>query len=83
MNIMTPAQVASNRTARLVAEAFTPVYSTETKPVVREHIMAVEIDDQMGRFWSHMPESEVDEFLALYPGGLSDLCCSAKCWCQK
>lgn len=30
MNIVTPAQVAANRTARLVREAHTPVYSTTT-----------------------------------------------------
>lgn len=79
----TPNNLVANRTARLVRELNAPVYSTVTKPVVREHMMAVEIDDQMGRFWSHMPESEVGEFLSRYPGGLSDLCCSSKCWCQK
>lgn len=31
MNIPSPAKVASNRTARLVAEAKTPVYTSEAK----------------------------------------------------
>ena len=31
MNIPTPTKVAQNRTARLVAESKTPVYTSETK----------------------------------------------------
>ena len=81
MNIPNPAQVASARTARLVREARTPVYSTVTKPVVREHITAVEVDD-MGRWWSHMPDSEVDAYCERYEGVVSDIAHSAKCWCQ-
>lgn len=89
MNIPSPAKVASNRTARLVAEYVTPVYTTETKPAVREHIMAVELDGMMGRHWSHMAESKVDEFITTMCGddefsdGLSDIDHSSKCWCQK
>lgn len=82
MNI-TPATVASARTARLVREASTPVYTTVTPaPKAREHRMAVEIDSDFGRFWSHMPESEVDAFCDLYPGDLSDIDHSTSCWCQ-
>lgn len=84
MNIPNPAQVASARTARLVREAQAPVYSTEsTAPAVSvdEHITAVEIDD-MGRWWSHMPESEVGPFCRRYEGFVSDIDHSSKCWCQ-
>jgi hypothetical protein len=87
--MMTPTQAFANRTARLVKEATTPVYSTETKPVVREHIIAVELDGMMGRHWSEMAESKVDEFITTMTGddefsdGLSDIDHSAKCWCQK
>jgi len=35
MNTMTPAQVASNHTARLVAEAARPVYTTDTVSATR------------------------------------------------
>ena len=80
---MNPMMVAKNRTARLVREAKTPVYTTETKPYVRPHVMAVEIDSMMGRFWSHMPETEVDKFCSRYPGDLSDIDHSTKCWCQS
>jgi hypothetical protein len=89
---MNPATVASARTARLVREAATPVYSTSTPaPKVREHIMAVEIDSLMGRSWSTMPESQVDDYIRCmttgetaeyYEAGLSDIDHSAKCWCQ-
>lgn len=86
MNIPTPAQVASNRTARLVAEATTPVYSTTTPE--REHLEMVELeDDDYGyRAWHTMPTSEVAGFIALYTSrgySLSDIDHAAKCWCQK
>lgn len=84
--MMTPAQVASNRTARLVREVSTPVYTTSTKPVVREHMTAVETDSPYGRHWSHMLDSQVEEFLANVIVGdteLSDIDHSGKCWCQK
>lgn len=83
---MNPKTALANRTARLVREASTPVYSTVTKPVVREHIMAVETDSMYGRHWSHMPDSEVDEHIARmvsYGDELSDIDHSAKCWCFK
>lgn len=85
---MNPMDVAKNRTARLVREAATPVYTTATKPVVREHLMAIEWEwDMGGRFWETVPESKVDGILE--EAGLSttkflsDLDHSAKCWCQK
>jgi hypothetical protein len=82
---MNPITVANARTARLVREATTPVYTTATRPVVREHIMAVEVDSGMGRYWTSMPDSEVDAFIdGLAPSyDLSDIDHSAKCWCQK
>lgn len=94
MNIPSPASVASARTARLVREAATPVYSTSTPPEpVREHIMAVETESMYGRHWSVMKDSEVEDFLSYLddwtPGCdergtyLSDLDHSAQCWCQK
>lgn len=81
---MNPMMVAKNRTARLVREAQTPVYTTSTPaPVEREHLTAVEIDTDFGRYWSHMPDSDVDAFCDRYPGEISDIDHSAKCWCQK
>ena len=86
MNIMNPAQVASNRTARLVREARTPAYTSETPAQrEREHLSAVEIEfDTGGRFWSHMSDSQVEGFIADIPEGmgLSDIDHSGKCWCQ-
>ena len=85
---MNPASVAVARTARLVREAATPVYSTSTPaPKAREHQMAVEIDSLFGRHWSHMPESEVDAYIERSVGGydeaeLLDIDHSARCWCQ-
>lgn len=88
MNIPTPAQVASARTASLVREAQTPVYSTASKAPavpVREHITAVEIEDSYGRSWAHMPDNEVEGYLTdmtILGYGLSDIDHSTKCWCQ-
>lgn len=88
MNIPNPAQVASARTARLVREALTPAYSTEsTAPAVpvREHITAVELEDDYGRSWSHMPDSEVTAYIDEMAGvgyGVSDIDHSGRCWCQ-
>lgn len=85
MNTMTPAQAFANRTARLVSEATTPVYTTTTPE--REHIMAVEIENDLGgRTWSHMRASDVDKFIAemtaLSGYSLSDVDDSTRCWCQ-
>ena len=83
---MNPNMVARNRTARLVAEAQTPVYSTSTP--VREHLFAIEWEwDLGGRFWETMPESQVDAAMAEGEKSttkfLSDVDHSAKCWCSK
>lgn len=83
---MNPAQVAQNRTARLVREAQTPVYSTATP--VREHIMAVEWEwDMGGRYWTEVRENEVDAVIEARTATgtvfVSDVDHSAKCWCQK
>lgn len=87
MNIPTPAQVASARTARLVREAKTPVYTSESHPVERQHEMAVEIESTWGRQWFFMPDSEVDAFIDEHDKEnemwLSDVDHSAKCWCQR
>lgn len=80
---MNPTQAFANRTARLLAEGAHKdrlAYSTETKP--REHLTAVEIDNDFGRFWSVMPDSEVDAFCDRYPGDISDIDHAAKCWCN-
>lgn len=80
---MNPMQVAKARTARLVREAQTPVYSTETK--VREHLTVVEMDSGMGRYWSKpMPDSEVEDYINRTPQSyeVSDIDHAARCWCQ-
>ena len=85
---MNPMMVAQNRTARLAREATTPAYSTSTptsaeRLAAYDHIVAVELEDDYGRSWSHMPESETDEYLdaVLHAYDLSDYCHSAKCKC--
>lgn len=86
MNIPNPAQVASARTARLVREASTPVYSTTTAP--REHLYVIEWEaDTGGRFWSQpmteaQAEAEMKEADAFGMYGVSDYDHAAKCWCQ-
>jgi hypothetical protein len=86
MNIQTPAQAMSNRTARLVREARTPVYTSTSKVLgsAKRHQMAVEVDSVWGRHWTHMAEDKVDKFINNLPEGdeLSDIDHSAKCWCQ-
>lgn len=78
---MNPMMVAKNRTARLVAEARKPAYSTVTRPKVREHLKVVELESDLGgRWWSRpMRESEVAEYIG--NSMVSDIDCSAKCWC--
>lgn len=89
MNIPTPAQVAANRTARLVAEAKTPTYRSETPaPAEREHLMVIEWESMYGRYWGRpIPESQVNEAvreaLADTHYEVSDIDHSAKCWCQR
>lgn len=81
---MNPMMVAQNRTARLVREASTPVYSTSTP--AREHLSVVEVEfDTGGRFWTKpMPDSEVDAYIGDLPESmyLSDIDHAGKCWCQ-
>lgn len=87
MNTPTPATVASARTARLVRESQTPVYTSETPK--REHLMVIEWEaDTGGRYWTRpMPESKAEAELAekdLYGFySVSDYDHSSKCWCQK
>lgn len=81
---MNPLQVAQARTARLVTEARTPVYTTETQP--RLHFMAVEVENDLGgRLWSKVREDEVDAFVrGIHPdSGLSDIDHHARCWCHS
>lgn len=90
MNIPNPAQVAANRTARLVKEARTPRYTSESKPtpVERDHIVMVEVVDSegRGRYWSGpFKSSQVDavcDDYERYGSEISDIDCSSKCWCQ-
>lgn len=81
---MNPTQVAKNRTARLVREAQTPVYSTSTP--AREHRMMVESDNDYGRSWhGPMMESSANRFADRLAdrGEFSDIDCASSCWCQK
>jgi len=83
---ISPLTVAANRTARLVREATTPVYSTTTPE--REHLMVVEMDEEYyGRHWSRpMPESEVAAYIDSFPERsyeISDIDHAARCWCQR
>lgn len=87
--MMNPMQVAKNRSARLVAEARTPAYSTVTPaPQAREHLTMVEIDDPCGgRFWSRpIKDSEVDKYISDHLSlgyEISDVDHAASCWCFK
>lgn len=78
---MNPNDVAKARIARLAREAAKPVYTTVTP--AREHLVAVEIDGVWGRHWSHMVESDLDQYLSTLSGDveLSDIDHSGKCWC--
>lgn len=81
---MNPTQVAQNRTARLVAEAAKPVYSTSTQlGSAKRHQIAVETDSVWGRHWSIMAEDKVQGYIDNLPEGdaLSDIDHAAKCWC--
>lgn len=84
MNIPNPKVVAANRTARLVREAHTPVYSTSTQ--TREHLFAIEWETDFGRYWSQdMPESEAMAEMQFARGlrSVSDYDHSWNCWCRK
>jgi hypothetical protein len=81
---MNPMEAFANRTARLVQEAVTPVYSTSTP--AREHLSVVELEYiQGGRTWSRpMPDSEVTAYIDQFDPevmSVSDIDHAAKCWC--
>ena len=93
MNIPTPAQVTRNRTARLVREARTPRYTSESAPTAapaeRDHLFVVEIVDSegRGRYWSGpFKERQVkgvcDDYVR-YGSEISDVDHYAKCWCSE
>lgn len=90
MNIPTPAQVTRNRTARLVREAKTPRYTSESKPAPaeRDHLVMVEVVDcdGRGRYWSGpFKTSQVKGVTAQYVSmgsKVSDVDCASNCWCQ-
>jgi hypothetical protein len=84
---ISPAQVAANRTARLVREN-SPVLRYSTTTPKREHLMVVEMDEEYyGRHWSRpMPESEVAAYIDSFPERsyeISDIDHAARCWCQR
>jgi hypothetical protein len=85
--MMNPKDVARNRTARLVRDAKTPTYVSESRPVVRQHLKMVEVEDDYGRYWSGpYPENALSGVMDDYEGmgySISDIDCSAKCWCAK
>lgn len=61
---------------------------TATPKTIRPHLMMAEIESDMGyRFWSEpMPPFQLDQWVnnsLKYGGGLSDYCCSSKCWCAE
>lgn len=67
MNIQTPAQVAANRTARLVREAHTPTYSTATPSEasvaeVREQIIRKAQDVACGEDFCHICSRATDHW---------------------
>lgn len=87
MNIPNPAQVASARTARLVREAHTPAYTSESKPAPsRRHQMMIEVEDSGGRYWSGpFLDNQVQAVCADYErmgSGISDIDHYGKCWCM-
>lgn len=86
---MNPNMVAQNRTARLVREANTPTYTSETPTPAparaREHLMAVEWDSVYGRAWNvNIPEGDVNAHIRDYSNevyALSDVDHWTGCWC--
>ena len=92
MNIPTPAQVTRNRTARLVREAKTPRYTSESAPTAapaeRDHLVMVEVVDAdgRGRYWSGPFKSSqvagVTADYVRYGSEISDVDCASNCWCQ-
>lgn len=87
---MNPMQALANRTARLVAEANTPAYTTNTpneaeRLAAYDHMVMVELDGIYGRSRSIMPESETDAYLDAMLGSdayeMSDYCHACACKC--
>lgn len=83
---MNPMQMNANRTARLVREASTPVYSTSTPaPKPREHMVVIEWEHiHGGRHWSkpfphNTVDAEVEALSSQY--AISDLDHALACWC--
>jgi hypothetical protein len=88
MNIPNPAQVHANRTARLVKEAKTPKYTSETPKVERRpHLQMVEVEDAGGRYWSGpFKDYQIEGVCAdyeRYGSQISDIDCTFECWCVK
>lgn len=88
MNIPKPSEIQSRIIAQIVREQKTPVFSTTTAPVVREHVIAVEVEfTSGGREWVLMPDSKVDGYVNMIDRyeevNLSDIDHSLKCWCFK
>lgn len=89
---MNPNIVARNRTARLVREARTPTFTSQTG-ITREqgrarrfHTKVVEVESELGgRFWSApMHELRVDSFCdaeAAIGYSISDIDCAMSCFC--
>lgn len=86
---MNPSQAFANRTARLAAEAATPVFTSETpsKPEPRSHLTMVEVENEVGRYWSGpYSDKQVKGVCNQYEEmgySISDIDCSSKCWCAK
>lgn len=88
MKISSPSHVRAARITRLAREASTPVYSTSTPAPVREHVTMVEFEDDYHRSWSgpfYSTQQQRDEIARMEEVGywISDLDCSAKCWCVR
>lgn len=86
--MMNPKMVAQNRTARLVREAKTPTYTSESAPKVeRDHLEMVQVDDGHGTYWSGpYPSRSIKGVCDQYEGygySIADIDCSAKCWCAQ
>lgn len=88
MDIPTPAQVASARTARLAATPVRVTYSTSTAAPKREHVTMVEIESDYGRRWVGPFRTAAAQRAAISDAEgigywISDIDCSSKCWCAK
>lgn len=62
--------------------------TTATPKSIRPHLAMAEMEADTGyRYWSDpMPEFALDQWVRgeeAIGAGLSDYCCSGKCWCVK